>query len=620
MAVLCQDRLKKRKTDFYQSIESLKLHPESLNLQAKSRQYHHDSLLIYYHDLLHSFSINSGRMNRWQRIAYYYETGLVRSSLELTDSAIQAYESALALIDKQLNPREYLRLNMEMAYSYRELSMYKKSNSLYLEVLSLPAIQKDTAEQIHCSYFLAENYENLGEYQKSMELCQKLYNYSMRKGDYANASYNLTQIGRMAAFLEKDTSFLEYYHLANNLALKSDVKSRTGNNLVSTGYAYNDLGLPGKALPYFIAGERFSDAYSPRDHLYCLSGLSRTYLKIDSLAQALNYARKSMKIATAIQGYEWMSGSCEVMADCYIKLHNYDSARYFLLEAVITSRKTRNGSIASNMFRKLSDVNTALHDYPAAIAYLDTAYNSFVDFVRKNNDDKLAKLRIESDYYIHKSRITELITKNKIEKEKSKHMIIMFSAISVILCLSILFSVLRLRQLRKLKESYIGLIKKNIELDQLNKKLAACESRPSKKTRQESQTKEEEVIAGKLKTLFKRDEIFTNPGISLKMLANELKTNTSYLSATINHHFECNLKTLINKYRVDKARKMMISDQFSHYSMDGIAREVGFNSRSVFYSAFKGITGIIPTIYIQNYKIALDSAEMKETDENCPVS
>ncbi len=610
-----QDRIAQRRKIFNSQIETLSSHPDQLSLDKRSKWYNNDSLSDYYSELRARYPHISSKLNKPQKIAWLYEIGLLQSCLELTDSAIISYEVALSLTDKYKNPMEYLRLREELAFAYRQYSLYKKSNDIYSEILGMPELKKDTAEQIHIKYFMAENYENLGQYQKSLELCQNLYNYAFQKGDFTNASYNLIQIGRMAGYLEKDTSYFEYFHLANMLAEKSGVKRRIGNNLVSTGYAYSNAGLPLKALSYFTKGLKYTGEFTLRDQLYCISGLASTYLSLDSISQSFRYAKQSKKIASGLKGYSWISESYEVLAGCYSKLGIYDSARYYLVEAVKLNKLSGNESRTAELFNKLSMTCGKLNEQENALSYLDSSYMSYKKFVSKKNIDRLAALRNESDYYIHKSRITELISKNNSEKEKSKLFLLLFSAISVLLFLAILFSAFRRNQLKKLKESYVGLVKKNIELDQLTNRLQDCDARPMRKVKTES-IKNEDIIAGKLRKRLQKDEIFTNPDLSLKILAEDLGTNTSYLSAIVNNHFNCNLKTLINKHRIDKARKMMVTNGYSHYSMDGIATEVGFKSRSGFYLAFKSVTGITPTLYIENYHLALIPSEEEVEIEN----
>ena len=114
--------------------------------------------------------------------------------------------------------------------------------------------------------------------------------------------------------------------------------------------------------------------------------------------------------------------------------------------------------------------------------------------------------------------------------------------------------------------------------------------------------KDEDKILEKLNELLDEKEIYKKPELSLLTLAEELGTNTSYLSTIINTHFRVNLKSLINKYRIDEARRLLVSEEASGYSIEGIALEVGFQSRSVFYQTFKQITGMTPTAYVKTYK------------------
>lgn len=610
-----EDRLSKRKKDVVAQVDTLKLHPEKIVLNMRSRDYQRDSLNRYCNDIIHQYNRDATLLNRWQKIAWLYEIGLVQSALDLNDQSIKTLETAVALTDQQKLPKVYARLMFELAFCYRQSSLFSKSNDLFTIVLNLPALRYDTAEQIHCTYFMADNYESLGEYQKAIELCQKLYRYSLRKGNYANASYNLIQTGRMASFLENDTSWLEYYHLANTMAKKTGIGRQIGNNLVSTGYAYNNEGYTTKAMQYFKAGESYASDFPPREHLYCLAGLCSACLNTDSIVQAFAYARKSMSIAKSIQGYQWMADACAVMADCYSKSGNSDSAAYYLKEAVRSGMKAGNREVLSNLFKKLSEISVSGGNYAEALKYLDSSYNEYKDFITANNNDKLARFRIQSDYYIHKAQISELISKNIAEKANRNRLIMLVIAITAILALTVLFLVLRHRQLIRLKESWVGLVKKNIELDQVNTRLEAFALKPVRKSKIET-IKDEEIILAKLRKSLQADSIISDPDLSLKSLADELGTNTAYLSAIINKHFDRNFRSLINKCRVDKARRMLVSEEYSHYSMDGIAAESGFKSRSGFYLAFKAVTGLNPTHYLDSYRLAVVQPEPEPESEN----
>jgi AraC-like DNA-binding protein len=99
----------------------------------------------------------------------------------------------------------------------------------------------------------------------------------------------------------------------------------------------------------------------------------------------------------------------------------------------------------------------------------------------------------------------------------------------------------------------------------------------------------------KIDFLMNEKKIFLNDDLSLYDLAKELDINKNYLSHIINDSLESNFFGLINGYRIEEAKRMLLDDNYDHLSIEGIAKSVGFKSRSVFYPVFKKIVGVTPT-------------------------
>ena len=53
----------------------------------------------------------------------------------------------------------------------------------------------------------------------------------------------------------------------------------------------------------------------------------------------------------------------------------------------------------------------------------------------------------------------------------------------------------------------------------------------------------------------------------------------------------------LNCFRVQRAVLYLSDKKYEHYTIDGIAKEVGFHSKSVFYMAFRKTTGFTPLLY-----------------------
>ena len=89
-------------------------------------------------------------------------------------------------------------------------------------------------------------------------------------------------------------------------------------------------------------------------------------------------------------------------------------------------------------------------------------------------------------------------------------------------------------------------------------------------------------------------QIFLDTSLSLKKLSDLLETNQTYLSNVVNKYFGCNLKELVNGYRVEYAKELL---SFGRCALNDLPRSCGFASKSAFYSAFSKVAGVSPLSY-----------------------
>lgn len=89
--------------------------------------------------------------------------------------------------------------------------------------------------------------------------------------------------------------------------------------------------------------------------------------------------------------------------------------------------------------------------------------------------------------------------------------------------------------------------------------------------------------------------VYLDPSINLVKFSHIVGTNTTYLSNVINRYFKCNLKQLINKYRIGYAKYLL---DFERIPISRLPKKCGFTSRSVFYVSFKRIIGVTPSQYL----------------------
>ena len=94
-------------------------------------------------------------------------------------------------------------------------------------------------------------------------------------------------------------------------------------------------------------------------------------------------------------------------------------------------------------------------------------------------------------------------------------------------------------------------------------------------------------------------KLFKDPELSLSKLSSLLETKNHVITWVLKNHYNENFYTYINSLRVEEAKLMLADVNYSDYTIDYIGQLVGFNSKSVFYTAFKRYTGETPMQYLK---------------------
>ncbi len=104
-----------------------------------------------------------------------------------------------------------------------------------------------------------------------------------------------------------------------------------------------------------------------------------------------------------------------------------------------------------------------------------------------------------------------------------------------------------------------------------------------------------EEIIGKITCMMEEEKKFASEAISLKSLARDLAITPHQLSELLNTRLNKTFSSLVNEYRINEARNILVREP--DRKIISIAYDVGFNSPSAFYNAFKKISGMPPSRY-----------------------
>lgn len=124
----------------------------------------------------------------------------------------------------------------------------------------------------------------------------------------------------------------------------------------------------------------------------------------------------------------------------------------------------------------------------------------------------------------------------------------------------------------------------------------AVSIRPKDKNEAAFLTDSEIEAALKVERLLNIEKVYQEPSYGRSDLAREVGVSESILSKIVNVHFEKSVPQLLNAYRVEDAKVLLIE---TDADLATISEEAGFNSVTTFNRYFKDLTGYPPSEFRQ---------------------
>ncbi|MRG45480.1 helix-turn-helix domain-containing protein [Chitinophaga sp. SYP-B3965] len=99
----------------------------------------------------------------------------------------------------------------------------------------------------------------------------------------------------------------------------------------------------------------------------------------------------------------------------------------------------------------------------------------------------------------------------------------------------------------------------------------------------------------KLEKVIGEKQLYKDPNLKLNDLAQHINISMHQLSQLLNDNLGKSFSTYINEYRIAEACKLITTN--GHLTFEAIGYEVGYNSKSTFYTAFRKIKDTTPALY-----------------------
>lgn len=218
-------------------------------------------------------------------------------------------------------------------------------------------------------------------------------------------------------------------------------------------------------------------------------------------------------------------------------------------------------------------------------------YTTKDEFINKSRVGKMDQAKLNLELEQTRERIREMSYRQKMQS------LLLWSTIIIALLALTILAVLYVNY-RKTKRTNRLLYEKNIALLNANKELRPAVAENLDKPAQEEPTPADLELMEKITALMESSpEVFAET-FSLNRLAELVGSNSKYVSRAINLCRRCNFSVLLNEYRIKEAcRRLINTDEYGNYTIEGIANSVGYKSRSNFTTIFKENVGLTPSAF-----------------------
>jgi len=102
-------------------------------------------------------------------------------------------------------------------------------------------------------------------------------------------------------------------------------------------------------------------------------------------------------------------------------------------------------------------------------------------------------------------------------------------------------------------------------------------------------------LVARITALMEEEKLYQETELTLHQLATKLKVPTYMVSQALNEGMKKNFYDLVNGYRVEEAKRLLLDSGNRNYTILSVGFEAGFNSKTTFNTVFKKFTGLTPT-------------------------
>ena len=414
-------------------------------------------------ELAQQINFPRGEAEAWNRI------GNVEEALGKYDEAIKAYFSALE-VDQQLGEHYGIgRDYHQIAIVYRKKGEFEKAIEHELKsisVLKSPPVNKKKTLALATVYnSLGNVYKYLGQYKNALQYFEEGLGIRESQNDEKGISKSLNEIALVHESMGMYQYALTLHQKSLSIAQAINYKPGMATSYQNMGNIYFKLFELDKALSFYEKSLELKASFSDLvDYHDLIHNMGVLYGKKGEYEQALKYLNQSLEVRESADDKMKMAESYFHIGRINSDEKEYDQAKKFFQKSLSITQSIGSPSLQALILKEMADVYSeeknsekALHYYLLASGITDSLSHqerSALDY-----DKNL----LESQ---HNIRLLEKdLSLEKLSNEKNTILLYSVIAVSVLILISAILSMIGIRNRHRLKiaEQNTQISKKEID-------------------------------------------------------------------------------------------------------------------------------------------------------------
>ena len=274
-----------------------------------------------------------------------------------------------------------------------------------------------------------------------------------------------------------------------------------------------------------------------------------------------------------------------------------DSSLYYAYIALLGDSKYHSINNLANTYSIMAEDYLVKHNDDSAKKY----FNLFKGY----NDSIILKKKIE---YVSKLKLLhetdKLLNNIRIQKQKLNEYNLKTRFLIVVMILVLIALIIFILLYKRIQISYKKIVKESVQSLRMEKEIKLLRQKLSMefnhKKNNSATIKNSDKIYYEIIKLLEENKLYTDHTFTLNKLSELIDVNRTYISNIINLKTGDSFVKLVNTYRVEEAKQMLMNEENKNLTLEAIGKSSGFKSTSSFYRVFKKETGVTPSFFIKN--------------------